>query len=161
MRKWKNVLPRPVLMTLYKAFVRPHLDYDDVIYDGAYNETIHQKLEPIQYNARLTYRELLEDRQEKTLQELDLESLKRRRWYRKLCLFYEIFKEDKSFYLFNLIPTKNLYYNSRNTNKITLWHTKHNLFKTSFLPPALLLNEKRQTLPNLKNPASLSVFKSN
>ena len=40
-------------MTMYQGFVRPHLDYDDLIYDEAYNETFHQKLESIQYNARL------------------------------------------------------------------------------------------------------------
>ena len=40
-------------MTMYKAFVRPHLDYDGIIYDEAYNETFHQKLESIQYNACL------------------------------------------------------------------------------------------------------------
>ena len=35
-------------MTIYKAFVRPHLDYRDVIYDEAYKEAFHQKLESIQ-----------------------------------------------------------------------------------------------------------------
>ena len=39
--------------TVYKAFVRPHLDYSDICYDKAYNETFHQKLESIQYNACL------------------------------------------------------------------------------------------------------------
>ena len=58
-RKLQNILPRPALMTIYKTFVRPHLDYDNVIYDEAYNETFHQKLESIQYNA------CLEDGQEK------------------------------------------------------------------------------------------------
>ena len=38
---------------MYKAVVRPHLNYGDVIYDKAYNETFHQKLESIQYNAGL------------------------------------------------------------------------------------------------------------
>ena len=38
-------------MTMYKTFARPHLDYGDIIYDQAYNETFHQKLESIQYNA--------------------------------------------------------------------------------------------------------------
>ena len=33
-------------MTIYKAFVRPHLNYGDKIYDGAYNKTFHQKLSP-------------------------------------------------------------------------------------------------------------------
>ena len=32
----------------------PHLDYGDVIYDEAYNETFHQKLESVQYNACLS-----------------------------------------------------------------------------------------------------------
>ena len=44
LRKLQKTLPRPVLMTIYKAFVRPHLDYDDIIYDETYNETIHRKL---------------------------------------------------------------------------------------------------------------------
>ena len=47
LRKLQETLPRPVLMTMYKAFVRPHLDYGDIIYDEAYNETFHQKLESI------------------------------------------------------------------------------------------------------------------
>ena len=45
MRPLQKILPRPVLMTIYKAFVRSHLDYGDVIYDEAYNEIFHQKLE--------------------------------------------------------------------------------------------------------------------
>ena len=52
-RKLQNILPRPALMTIFKAFVRPHLHYGDVIYDEAYRETFHQKLESIQYNASL------------------------------------------------------------------------------------------------------------
>ena len=32
-RKLQNLLPRAALITLYKAFVRPHSDYGDIIYD--------------------------------------------------------------------------------------------------------------------------------
>ena len=42
-RKLQNILLRPALMTIFKAFVRPHLQYGDVIYDEAYRETFHQK----------------------------------------------------------------------------------------------------------------------
>ena len=49
----QKTLPRPVLMTIYKAFVRPHLDHGGIIYDEAYNETFHQKRGSIQYNACL------------------------------------------------------------------------------------------------------------
>ena len=49
----RKILPRPVLMTIYKAFVRPHLDYGDVIYDEAYSEILNQKVKYVQYNAWL------------------------------------------------------------------------------------------------------------
>ena len=47
LRKLQAVLPRPSLVTIYKVFVRPHLDYGDIIYDRAYNESLHQKFESI------------------------------------------------------------------------------------------------------------------
>ena len=53
LRKLQNILPREPLLTIYKSFVRPHLDYGDVIYDQHYNNSFHQKLESIQYNAAL------------------------------------------------------------------------------------------------------------
>ena len=33
LRKLQNTSPRPALITIYKAFVRPHLDYGDILYD--------------------------------------------------------------------------------------------------------------------------------
>ena len=32
LRKLQNLLPRTALITIYKAFVRPHLDYGDILY---------------------------------------------------------------------------------------------------------------------------------
>ena len=88
-----------------------------------------------------------------------LGSLQRQRWYGKLCLFYKIFKENKPIYLFNLIQTKNSNYNTRNTDKITLFHTKHNFFKNYFFPSPVI--EWNMLDPNLRSVASLSVFKKN
>ena len=48
-----NTLPRKALLTLYKSFVRPHLDYGDIIYDQPNNESFCNKLETVQYNAAL------------------------------------------------------------------------------------------------------------
>ena len=53
LRKLQKTLPSSVLMTMYKTFVRPNLDYGDIIYDQTYNETFHQKLESVQYSACL------------------------------------------------------------------------------------------------------------
>ena len=46
-------LPRKTLVNIYKAFVRPHLDYDDIIYDNPSNDTFCHKIEAVQYNAAL------------------------------------------------------------------------------------------------------------
>ena len=41
LRKLHNILPRPALLTIYKSFIRPHLDYGDIIYDQTYNTSFH------------------------------------------------------------------------------------------------------------------------
>ena len=33
--KLQNILPRSALLTTYKSFIRPHIDYGDIIYDQA------------------------------------------------------------------------------------------------------------------------------
>ena len=48
-----NALPRNSLLTIYKSFMRPHLDYCDIIYDLPNNESFSSKIERIQYNAAL------------------------------------------------------------------------------------------------------------
>ena len=53
LRKLQNILPRPAHLTIHKCFIRPHLEYGDIIYDHAYNLSFYQKLESIQYNAAL------------------------------------------------------------------------------------------------------------
>ena len=51
--RWLSVqLPRNVLLTIYKSFVRPDLDYGD-IYDKPENENFQSKLEKVQYRACL------------------------------------------------------------------------------------------------------------
>ena len=52
-RKLQNVLPQSALLTIYRSFIRPHLDYGDIIYDKAFNESFHAKLESLQYNVTL------------------------------------------------------------------------------------------------------------
>ena len=53
LRKLHNILPRSALLVIYKSFIRPHLDYGDIIYDQAHNVSFHQKLELLQYNVCL------------------------------------------------------------------------------------------------------------
>ena len=53
LHKLQTTLPRTSLITVFKSFIRPFLDYGDIIYDRAYNTSFHQNIESIQYNAAL------------------------------------------------------------------------------------------------------------
>ena len=67
-------------MTTCKPFVRPNLDYGNVIYDETYNKIFHQRLKPIQYNACPALSGAIRGSSRENLyQELGLESLQRRR----------------------------------------------------------------------------------
>ena len=48
-----SYLPRKSLLNIYKSFIRPHLDYGDVIYDQPHNDTFCRMIESVQYNAAL------------------------------------------------------------------------------------------------------------
>ena len=61
LRKFQQVLPRPSLITIYKAFIRPHLDYRNVIFDQTFNNSFHQRFESIQYNAVLAVTGAIEE----------------------------------------------------------------------------------------------------
>ena len=52
LRKLQNTLPWKALITMYKEFVRPHLDYGDILYDQTYNSSFLPKLEE-KYNTML------------------------------------------------------------------------------------------------------------
>ena len=95
LRKLQNTLPRPLLLTIYKSLIRPHLDYGDIIYDQAYNAPFQQKVECIQYNAVLSITGAIRGTsREKLFEELGLKSLQHRWWYRKLCCSYKILKNQ-------------------------------------------------------------------
>ena len=122
LRKLQAFLPRQSLVTVYKAFIRPHLDYRDIIYDQTYNESFHQKIESIQYNATLAITGAVRGTsREKLYQELGLESLRKRRWYRKLCYFFKTFKGQSPAYLFRILPSVSKAYNTRTNDKIPLF----------------------------------------
>ena len=53
LRKFQNILPRSALLTICKCFVRTHFNYGDIIYDEAFYNSFHQKIESLQYNAAL------------------------------------------------------------------------------------------------------------
>ena len=78
-----------------------------MIHDQPENESFSSKIESVQYNASLAIRGTIRGTyQEKLYQRLGLESLRTRRWLKRVCYFYKPIKIQKSLYLFNLIPPK-------------------------------------------------------
>ena len=133
LRKLQDTLPRTSLITIFKSFIRPHLDYGDIIYDRACNTSFHQNIESIQYNAALAITGAVRGTsREKLYQELGFESLQQRRWYRKLCCLFKIINNQSPRYLFQLVPSSNTRYFSRNSENIPQLWTKHDFLKNSF-----------------------------
>ena len=89
----------------------------------------------IQYNTALAVAGAVRgSSSEKLYQELVLESLKNRRWYRKFCQFYQILKSKSPRCIFDIIPAKLRVHNSRYCDNIPLLKIKHNYFRNSFFP---------------------------
>ena len=95
------LLPRFSLLTIYKSFVRSHLDYGNVIYDQPNNSRLSDKIESVQYNAALAITGAIRGTsKEKLYQELGLESLKDRRWLRRISYLYKIILAKLPLYLY-------------------------------------------------------------
>ena len=79
-KRLSNTLHRKSLLTIYKSFIRPYLDYCDIIYDQPKNESSSTKIEHIQYNAAPAITGAVKEiSQTKLYKELGPESLKFRR----------------------------------------------------------------------------------
>ena len=105
--KLQTVLSKDSILTIYKTFIRPHLNYNDAIQDKIYNEHRHKMLELTQFSAALAIKgAILGTNTLKPYQKLCLESLQNRRKSRRLSLFYKFHKNQSSLYLYKIIPAK-------------------------------------------------------
>ena len=158
LRKLQNTLPRPSLLTIYKSFIKLHLNNGDIIYDQVYNVSFQQRVENIQYNAVLAITGTIRGTsKEKIFEELGLQSLQHRWWYRQLCCFYKILKEQSPKYIFNIIPKLTRPYSTRNTNNIPHFKVKYSFLKNTFFPSVII--EWNKLDPEIQNASSLNIFK--
>ena len=81
----------------------------------------------------------------------------KKRWYRKLCCFFKIFRYKCPKYLFNVIPTFVSTYNTRNSHNFPLFKVKHNFFQNPFFPSAVVEWNKLDL--NIRNSKILNIFK--
>ena len=144
---------------MYKLYVRPHLDYGDVVYHNQ-NSSLMSKLESTQYAEALAvsgaWRRTNTD---KLFEELGWESLVHRRWYRRLCLFYKIMNNGIPDYTRRYLPTfKQNPYDLRRPSIFAEERTNTNRYSNSFYPYCIKAwNNPDPTIWNLPN---ISQFKN-
>ena len=157
-KKLRYSLPRKSLVTIYKAFLRPLIDYGDIIYDQPQNESFCEKLESVQYKAALAITGAIQGTsREKIYQELGLESLKNRRWYKRLCCMFKIMNEEAPKYLTNMIPKGQQTIVTRNSD-IPTFYCRTDCFKYSFFPSTL--KDWFHLDASIRNSESFAIFKS-
>ena len=87
MKKPSTLVSRQSLLSIYKSFARPILEYGDIIYDKPHKIFFMEKIERVQYNVCFVITGAFKGTsRERLYQKLGLESLKDRRWHRKLFL---------------------------------------------------------------------------
>ena len=130
---------RDVLDQMYKLYVRPHLDYGDVLYhqyDPNFSLSLTTVLESVQYSAALAVTGAWRGTNtDKIYEELGWESLYHRKYYRRMTLFYRIVKECTPEYLrasINLALVKP--YGFPNSNVLEPINSLTNRFASSFYP---------------------------
>ena len=156
--KLQNVLPRSALLTIYKSFITPHLDYGDIVYVQAYNSSFHQKIELLQYNACLAITGATKrTSREKLYDKLGLESLQLRRWFRKLSCFYKLFNSEHPHYLFNIIPSRNSSMLLEIYIIFLFLKTRHTFLKKLFLSTIIEWNKLDH---NIRNSSSFNNFRN-
>ena len=161
LRKFQLILPRHSLITVYKTFIRPHLDYGDAIHDRAFNESTDQRLQSIQYNSAIAIAGAIRGTSsEKLFQELGLEALKSRRLFRKLYLFYKILQSKSSSYLFKSIPENNNPYASKSAlnNQVPFFKAKTDFLKNCFFPA--VITEWNKLDISIRNSSLYHIFKN-
>ena len=94
----------------------------------------------------------------KIYEELGLESLKFRRWMRRLCVFYKMKTRGHPEYLYKLISAKSSSYNTRNSNHIETCYCRTDVFKYSFFPYTIV--EWNRLEHTLRNSKSYNIFKN-
>ena len=160
MRKLKFKLDRKSLQTIYFTFIRPILEYADVVWNNCtqYEAT---ELEKIQYEAaRIVTGATKLVSINSLIHETGWETLLDRRKKHKLLMFYKMQNSLSPDYLSSLVPptignTTN--YPLRNSADLLTIHASSQLYYNSFLPS--VIREWNELPEDVRNSPSIATFK--
>ncbi len=159
LRSLKFILTRSPLEKLYITYIRPLLEYGDIIWDNCSNE-LKNDIEAVQHEAaRIVTGATKLCSLENLYRDLKWESLASRRKKHKLLQFYKMKTNISPGYLTSLIPIQNQpTYNLRNVDRIPLIHCHTQLYSNSFLPSTI--SEWNKLPETIRNAPSLLSFKA-
>jgi hypothetical protein len=142
MKFLSNKVSSRVLELTYTMYVRPHLDYGDVIYHNQHTNSM-ELLEKVQYKAGLIITNCWQGTSRiKLYKELGWESLSQRRAGRRLALYHKILSNRTPAYL---------------KNHIAAYAPRSMRFSNSFFPDCAV--KWPPTSDSLKNAPSPAAFK--
>ncbi|MES9883416.1 MAG: reverse transcriptase family protein [Sedimenticola sp.] len=161
LRKLKFQLNRKTLETMYISFIRPVLEYADVVWDNCTRYQV-QDLEKVQLEAaRIVTGTTKLVSFDALYRETGWETLESRRRKHKLLLMYKMHNGLVPSFLTSLLPANvgdNVEYNLRNARNTRTVACKTQLYQNSFLPSTI--HEWNNLTPDLRNSASLNIFKN-
>ncbi|MEW8548517.1 MAG: reverse transcriptase family protein [Candidatus Thiodiazotropha sp.] len=159
MRKLKFLLDRESLQIIYTSFIRPILEYSDIVWDNITQYEVNA-LQKIQNEAarivtgatKLVSLDMLNS-------ETCWESLQARRSKHKLCTFYKMKNNLSPAYLSSLVPEsfESTTYNLRDSQNIRPILTRTQLYYRSFLPSSI--RDWNELPIEVRNSTSLASFK--
>ena len=137
MRKLKFIIDRKSLETIYISFIRPILEYSNVVWDNC-TSAEKSELEKIQHEAaRIAIGGTKLISINNLMKETGWESLQERRRKHKLVLFYKMVKKQTPEYLSSLVPqavSSGSRYSLRNAENLQAPRGRTKLYSESFLP---------------------------
>ena len=149
-------VPRKTLDLSYKLYVRPHLDYGDVIYHNQ-REDLMNLVEQVQYKAGLIVTGCWQGTsREKLYDELGWESLSDRRWGRRMALYYKIVNGQTPAYLFEHVPKEAPRTLRKYVPKAPITRTQR--YANSFFP--YCINHWKTLDSEIKSSTSVQIFKN-
>ena len=151
MKQLKKWVSFNTLEVIYKMYVRPHLDYGDMVYDNgevlkngliplSISSSLLRRVESLQYEAaRIVSGAWDKTSKDKLYDNLGWESLQNRRIMRKLCLCYEVLNTKFPNYLYEILERQIYPANSRFHNKGVLKEIPSRISKVklSFFPSTI------------------------
>ena len=157
---FKYKLDRKSLETMYLSFVRPTMEYAQVVWGGTYDSDM-VKLERIQVDAmRLITGATARSNIAKLYSETNFQTFESRTNDAMLCMMYKIVHRSAPPYLTNILELNdaNPRYSMRNRDAIKIPHCRLSLFQRSFFPYTIKLWNK---LPvNTQNIPTYESFKN-